>query len=95
VTGLLALGIAAMIRHTAGAISVYVFVLLVLPVIVSGLPNSLQHQIAPLLPMSIGSVMINNPVPAAFGPWTGFAILCGYSVLILTLGTVLLVRRDA
>jgi hypothetical protein len=30
VTGLLALGIAVVVRHTAGAISVYVFVLLVL-----------------------------------------------------------------
>jgi hypothetical protein len=45
--------------------------------------------------MSIGSVMINNPVPDAFSPWTGFFIRCGYTVLILVLGTVLLVRRDA
>jgi ABC-2 type transport system permease protein len=95
VSGLLGLGIAVMIRHTAGAISVYVFVVLVLPIIVSGLPNSLQHQIERLLPASIGSVMINNSVPDAFGPWTGFLILCGYTAAILTLGTVLLVRRDA
>jgi ABC-2 type transport system permease protein len=93
--GLLALGIAVMVRHTAGAISVYVFVQLVLPIIVGGLPSPLQHQIERLLPLEIGSVMINNSAPDAFGPWTGFFILCGYTVAILALGTVVLVRRDA
>lgn len=95
VTGLLALGIAVLVRHAAGAISAYVLVVLVLPIIVSGLPNSLQHPIERFLPASIGSVMINNSVPDAFGPWTEFLILCGYTAAILALGTVLLVRRDA
>ena len=95
VSGLLALGIAAVVRHTAGAISAYVFVQLVLPIIVAGFPNPLQHQIERLLPLEIGSAMINNPAPDAFGPWTGFLILCGYTLLILALGMVLLVRRDA
>jgi ABC-2 type transport system permease protein len=95
VTGLLALGIAVLVRHTAGAISAYVFVLLVLPIIVSGLPNSLQHPIERLLPASIGAVMINDSAPGAFGPWTGLLILCGYAAAILALGTVFLVRRDA
>jgi ABC-2 type transport system permease protein len=95
VTGLLALGIGAVVRHTAGAIGAYVFVTLVLPIIVAGLPNSLQDQIERLLPMSVGSVMISNSVPNAFGPWTEFAILCGYTAAILALGTVLLGRRDA
>jgi len=95
VVGLLALGIAVVVRHSAGAISTYVFVMLVLPIIVSGLPNSLQHPIERLLPLSIGSVMINNSVPDAFGPWTGFLILCSYTAVILALSTVLLVRRDA
>jgi hypothetical protein len=93
--GLLALGIAVVVRHTAGAISVYVFVQLVLPIIVGGLPSPLQHQIERLMPLEIGSVMINNSAPDAFGPWTGFFILCGYTAAILALGTVVLVRRDA
>jgi ABC-2 type transport system permease protein len=95
VVGLLALGIAVLVRHTAGAISAYVGVILVLPIIVSALPGSLQYQVERLLPLEIGSAMINNPAPDAFGPWTGFGILCGYTALILAAGTVLLVRRDA
>jgi ABC-2 type transport system permease protein len=95
VVGLLALGIAVLVRHTAGAISAYVGVILVLPIIVSALPGSLQYQIERVLPLEIGSAMINNPAPDAFGPWTGFGILCGYTALILAVGTVFLVRRDA
>jgi ABC-2 type transport system permease protein len=95
VVGLLAVGIAVLVRHTAGAISAYVGVILVLPIIVAALPGSLQPQIERLLPMEIGSVMINNSAPDAFGPWAGFLILCGYTVLVLALGTLLLVRRDA
>jgi hypothetical protein len=38
--------------------------------------------------------MTKDSVPNAFGPWTEFAILCGYAVLALAVGTVLLVRRD-
>jgi hypothetical protein len=49
----------------------------------------------PLLPLEIGSAIINDPAPAAFGPWTGLFILCGYTALTLAVGTVLLVRRDA
>jgi ABC-2 type transport system permease protein len=95
VVGLLALGIAVVVRHTAGAISVYVGVILVLPIIVSAIPGSLQYQIERLLPLEIGSAIINDPSADAFGPWTGFGILCGYTALILAVGAVLMVRRDA
>ena len=94
-SGLFALGIAAVIRHTAGAIGGYVFVMLVLPIIVAGFPTSIGNDVERFLPESVGSVMINNPVPHAFGPWTGLALLGGYAVVMLALGTVLLVRRDA
>jgi hypothetical protein len=70
-------------------------VILVLPIIVAAFPGSLQHQVERLLPLEIGSVMVNNSAPDAFGPWAGFLILCGYTVLVLGLGTVLMVRRDA
>lgn len=95
VVGMLALGIAALVRHTAGAISAYVGVILVLPIIVSAIPGSLQHQIERLLPLEIGSAMIGDAGPGAFGPWAGLLIICGYAVLVLALGTVALVRRDA
>ncbi len=95
VVGLFALGIAVVVRNTAGAISAYVGVLLVLPIIVEAVPDPAQYQIERLLPMSIGSAMINDPAPHGFGPWLGLSILCGYAVLVLAVGTLLFVRRDA
>jgi ABC-2 type transport system permease protein len=96
VIGLFALGLAAIVRHTAGAIGAYVFVVLVLPIINQSLPSSVGGKFHRFLPLTIGHAMTNPfAVPHAFGPWTGFAVLCGYAVLPLVLGTVLLVRRDA
>ena len=95
VVALFGLGTGVLVRHTAGAISAYAGVILVLPILVSALPGRLQYAIERLLPLEIGSAMINNASPDGFGPWTGFAVLCGYTALLLGLGAVVLVRRDA
>ncbi|HLX88554.1 MAG TPA: hypothetical protein VKR22_08900, partial [Acidimicrobiales bacterium] len=54
VLGLLALGLATIIRHTAGAISAFVGVVLVLPLIVQALPTSISNAVARYLPANIG-----------------------------------------
>ena len=48
VLGLLALGLATIIRHTAGAISAFVGVVLVLPIIVEALPTGSEQCLGPL-----------------------------------------------
>ncbi len=80
VLGLLALGLATIIRHTAGAISAFVGVVLVLPLIVQALPASISNAIARYLPANIGASMFSthgvpDGIANAFSPWTGFAIL--------------------
>jgi hypothetical protein len=100
VLGLLALGLGTIIRHTAGAISAFVGVVLVLPLIVQALPTSISDAVARYLPANIGLVMFStNGLPdrvgPAFSPWTGFAILVLYTVVILGFGCWVLVRRDA
>ena len=100
VLGLLALGLATIIRHTAGAISAFVAVVLVLPLIVEALPSSLSNHLARYLPANIGLVMFStNGVPDrvvnAFSPWRGFALLVFYAVVTLGIGCRVLVRRDA
>jgi hypothetical protein len=40
-------------------------------------------------------VKVPDEVHAPFSPWTGFAILVGYTVVILAIGCWVLVRRDA
>jgi ABC-2 type transport system permease protein len=95
--GLFALGLATIIRHTAGALSAFVGILLVLPIIVQALPDSLQADIQRFLPLRIGGTMmsVNGGSAHAFAPWTGLFVLCGYAVAALVIGGILLVRRDA
>jgi ABC-2 type transport system permease protein len=98
--GLLALGLATILRHTAGAISAFVGVVLVLPLIVSALPASISDAVSRYLPANIGLVMFSTDglpdrIAHAFSPWTGFAILAVYTVVILGIGSLVLVRRDA
>ena len=100
VLGLLALGLATIIRHTAGAISAFVGVVLVLPLIVQALPTSISNALARYLPANIGLVMLSthgvpDRVGPAFSPWVGFALLALYTGVVLGIGCWVLVRRDA
>jgi len=97
VLGLLALGLATIIRHTAGAISAFVGAVLVLPLIVEALPSSVSNAVARYLPSNIGLVMFStNGLPdrlgPAFSPWAGFAILVLYTLVILGIGCWVLGR---
>ena len=99
VLGLLALGLATMIRHTAGAISAFVGILVILPLIAEALPTSIRDDIGKFLPANIGATL-TTVVPgfrsnaSALSPWVGFAILCGYAVVALGVGGWLLQRSD-
>jgi len=95
VLGLFALGLATIIRHTAGAISAYVGVLLVLPIIVHVLPNSMEIQTERFLPDHIGAAIISANFGNSFPPWNGLLLLAGYAAIALIIGGALLVRRDA
>jgi hypothetical protein len=99
VLGLFALGLATIIRHTAGAITAYVGALLVLPLIISALPSSISNPVNKFMPLNIGGAMVSTHQNLAHGgslsPWVGFLVLCGYAVGALVVGGVLMVKRDA
>jgi hypothetical protein len=99
VLGLFALGLATIIRHTAGAITAFVGTLLVLPLLVEALPASIGHPIAEYLPFNIGQTLtsVQHTVgqSPALSPWVGFGVVCAYAVGALVVGGVLMVRRDA
>lgn len=99
VLGLFALGLATIIRHSAAAITTYVGVLLVLPIVVQALPSSISQSIVKFLPFHISDTMTSVTHVLAsgpsFSPWVGFAVLCGYALSTLAVGGWLLVRRDA
>jgi ABC-2 type transport system permease protein len=102
VLGLLALGVATIIRHTAGAIAAYVGLLLVLPLILQAFPASVEQNLIRYMPLVIGENMASTRPhlrdfggATLFSPWIGFGILCAYAAVALIVGGILLVRRDA
>jgi ABC-type transport system involved in multi-copper enzyme maturation permease subunit len=97
VLGLLALGLGAIIRKTAGAICAMVGILFVLPVVTSFLPSSFQ-DIRKYMPSDAGTAIINSnphPGPDLLGPWMGMAVFVLYAVVALVAAGLLLQRRDA
>ena len=96
VLGLVALGLASIIRHTAGSISAFVGVLLILPLIDAALPSSIGGPIGRYLPANLGVSLVSARTPSGlFSAWVSFAILCGYAVATLAIGAFVVSRRDA
>lgn len=94
---LIGLGLGAIIRHTAGAISAVVGVLFVLPLILLPLGTSIQNSVGQFMPMLIAenSMTAVKPVAHSLSPGVGFALLCFYAATALAVGSWLLARRDA
>ena len=60
VLGLFALGLATIIRHTAGSITTFVAILLILPLVVSAFPAKIGWPIGSYLPATIGAAMTST-----------------------------------
>ena len=97
VLGLIALGLGTIIRHTAGAISAFVGMLLILPIVVQALPGQISLDVRRFMPDRIGVDMITTKggLFQAFTPWVGLSILCLYALGLLIIGNSLLESRDA
>jgi hypothetical protein len=101
VLAVMAFGFGLILRHTAGALSLFVGVLLVIPLIVQILPSGIAHPIERFLPSNLGLAMIvvttrtTDFAGVLMTPWVATATLVGYAVLSLALGGWLLARRDA
>jgi ABC-2 type transport system permease protein len=94
--GLLGLGLGAIIRASAGAISALFGLLFVPPIIMALLPQSWQDTIDPYLPFNAGHQVFSVTHDAgSLGSWSGYGVFCIYAAVALALGAFLLHRRDA
>lgn len=96
---LLAFGLGAALRHTAGTITVGFALLFVVTIIVNFMPDSWQKDVDKYLPANAGSqvwaVQHTADVGTALGAWTGFAVYMAYAVVALVAGLWVFTRRDA
>jgi ABC-type transport system involved in multi-copper enzyme maturation permease subunit len=93
---IIGLALGALLRKTAAGLSVFAAVFFVLPVVVGALPHKIAG-FAPYLPANAGGALWGNPLTTGheLGPWAGFAVLCGYAVVLTAAAAWRLRRRDA
>lgn len=96
--GLLALGVATMIRDVAGSIAVVLGLLFIGPVIAQFVSdpdwNERLQKVSPTTAgMAVQATVHLDRLP--IGPWAGLGVLGGYAVVAMLLGALALARRDA
>ena len=97
VLGLFALALGGLIRHTAGAITTVIGLVLVIFPLAGLLPNSWGAHVHAYLPTVAGQ-LITQDKPAAdqlLSAWQGFGVFCAWTALLLAAAIFLLQRRDA
>jgi ABC-2 type transport system permease protein len=99
VCGLIALGIGALVRSTAGALSLaFAFVVLV-PELIRTLPVFLHNDLIRWVPggdaLNSMTATIGGQIPHTFPAWGELAVFAGYAVILLAAGAVAFSRRDA
>jgi hypothetical protein len=93
---IIGLALGALLRKTAAGLSVFAAVFFVIPVILPALPHNITG-FAPYLPSNAGGALWGQSATSAqaLSPWTGFACLCGYAVVLTAAAALRLRRRDA
>jgi ABC-2 type transport system permease protein len=102
---LLAFGVGAIVRVSAGAIASVLGLLLVVEVMFRTLPGDFFRQVSPFLPATAGHQLLatrdsieqaraTSSAPV-LDPWTGFAVMAAWVAVVLTVAAVQLRRRDA
>jgi ABC-2 type transport system permease protein len=95
--GLFSLAFGAILRHTAGAITAVLGLVLIVSNLTGLLPDSWGHHINAWMPTNAGSLVYEPTLPPdhLLTQWQGFAVFCGWTVLLLGIAAVLIRRRDA
>lgn len=90
------LGLGAVIRHTAGAITTMIGVVFLLPHIIQAMPGPWDIRIGKYsLDIAAQQVIAQHPIPGYFSAGPSFLIVAAYAAAAITAATLLLTRRDA
>jgi ABC-2 type transport system permease protein len=102
VVAVIAFGLGAIIRHTAGAITTVIGVMFVIPIIVQILPGKWRWDLIRFMPDSAGRVISVTTGTANGGgllhlwsAWPQFLVTVVYAVVLLGVGGYLFRKRDA
>lgn len=97
VLGLFSLAAGAIVRHTAGAITGVLGLILIVSNLTSLLPDSWGQHINAWMPTNAGRLILQTQQAPEdlLSPWQGLAVFAGWTALLLLVAAVLFKRRDA
>jgi len=96
-SAVLAFGLGAILRHTAGAITAGVGLLFVATILANFLPQTWQNHFDKWLPFNSGGQVwaTQHVVGTDLGAWSGFLVFMIYGAVFVALGSYLFRKRDA
>jgi ABC-2 type transport system permease protein len=93
--GVLAVGLGAIIRSSAGAIAALVGLILVLPAVLQVLPSSIRDGVGKFLPGNAGQAIFHATDVPSLSPWIGLGVFALFCSAVFGLALVLVRRRDS
>jgi ABC-2 type transport system permease protein len=97
--GLFAFGVGALVRNTAGALTLSFGCLALVPELIRTLPAFLHNDLIAWVPggqaINAMTATIGGQNPQLFSAWVEFGIFAGYAAILLAAGAVAFSRRDA
>jgi ABC-2 type transport system permease protein len=92
---LFALGLATILRRTAGAITALTAIVFILPGVSQLLPDSWQDNLSRYFPANAGGTITSVVHQShTLSPWQGYFVFLAWAALMLGIGWLLLRRRD-
>jgi ABC-2 type transport system permease protein len=96
---LLAFGVGAIVRHTAGAIAIAMAALFIIPVLEQALPSEWRWDIMRFLPDAANQVVSvtigDNASPHLWSAWPQLGVTVLWAAALLAVGAYLFRKRDA
>lgn len=97
VAGMVGVALGTLLRNTAAGISTFVGLFFVVPPLTQLLPSSWTSNFVQYLPSNAGGALFGDVrgVANPLSPWTGFAVLCVWAVVLVAAAAYRLRRADA
>ncbi len=97
VAGMIGVALGALLRNTAGGITTFVAAFFVIPPLTELLPSSIRDNLTQYLPSNAGQALFGGThgLNNTLSPWTGFAVLCVYAVVLIGAAAYRIRKSDA